>query len=149
MQLDSLDRNIINTLQKGFPLTESPYQDVAEGLGTTEPELISRLQSMLDEGVLTRFGPMFQIERLGGAFTLAAMKVPSDQFDLVVEQVNQFPEVAHNYQRDHDFNMWFVIATEDVNEIETVIGKIETLTGIKVYNMPKLEEYFVNLQFAV
>ena len=149
MQLDSLDRNIINTLQKGFPLTECPYRDVAETLGTTEPELISRLQSMLDEGVLTRFGPMFQIERLGGAFTLAAMKVPSDQFDLVAEQVNQFPEVAHNYQRDHNFNMWFVIATEDVDEIETVIGKIEALTGIKVYNMPKLKEYFVNLQFTV
>lgn len=149
MQLDSLDRNIINSLQKGFPLTESPYRDVAEGLGTTESELISRLQLMLDEGVLTRFGPMFQIERLGGAFTLAAMKVPDDQFDLVAEQVNQFPEVAHNYQRDHDFNMWFVIATEDVAEIEAVIGKIEALTGIKVYNMPKLEEYFVNLQFAV
>ncbi|MCK5092377.1 MAG: Lrp/AsnC family transcriptional regulator [Gammaproteobacteria bacterium] len=149
MQFDSLDRNIINTLQKGFPLTECPYRDAAESLGTTESELISRLKSMLDEGVLTRFGPMFQIERFGGAFTLAAMKVPPDQFDSVAEQVNQFSEVAHNYQRDHDFNMWFVIATEDIGEIEAVIEKIEVLTGIKVYNMPKLEEYFVNLQFAV
>ena len=149
MQFDSLDRNIINTLQKGFPLTEYPYRDAAESLGTTESELISRLKSMLDEGVLTRFGPMFQIERFGGAFTLAAMKVPPDQFDSVAEQVNQFSEVAHNYQRDHDFNMWFVIATEDIGEIEAVIEKIEVLTGIMVYNIPKLEEYFANLQFAV
>lgn len=149
MELDSLDRSIINSLQKGFPTSERPYLEVAEQLGTSEPELISRLQSMLDEGILTRFGPMFQIERFGGAFTLAAMKVPPDQFDSVADQVNQFPEVAHNYQRDHDFNMWFVIATEDSDEIATVIKKIEDLTGIKVYNMPKLEEYFVNLQFAV
>lgn len=147
--LDDLDRRIINNLQGGFPICEYPYKVAAEQLGTDENTLISRLSVLLEKGLLSRFGPMFHAERLGGGLTLAAMKVPLDQFDSVMEQVNQFPEVAHNYQRDHDFNMWFVIATEDVDEIEIVIRKIENVTGIKVYNMPKSEEYFVNLKIAV
>ena len=149
MQLDYLDRQIINTLQRGFPVTERPYQDVAEVLGTSESELLSRLQILLDENYLTRFGPMYQVEKLGGTFTLAAMKVPMERFGSVSEYVNSFYEVAHNYQRDHEFNMWFVIATEKKEEIDNVIERIETLTGIKVYNMPKQQEFFIKLQLHV
>lgn len=149
MQLDVLDRKIINTLQKGFPVTERPYQDVSEILGTTESELISRLHTLLDENFLTRFGPMYQVEKLGGAFTLAAMQVPLHRFEAVADFVNSFYEVAHNYQRDHEFNMWFVIATEKKEEIGEVINRIEKLTGIKIYNMPKEQEFFINLQLSV
>ncbi len=149
MQLDSLDRQIINTLQKGFPVSERPYHDVAEILGTSETELLSRLRKLLDDNYLTRFGPMYQVEKLGGTFTLAAMKVPIERFDSVAAYVNSFYEVAHNYQRDHDFNMWFVIATEKKEEINNVIDRIKTLTGIKVYNMPKQQEFFIKLQLHV
>ena len=147
--MDELDRRIINNLQGGFPICEHPYTVVAEQLDTDENTLIRKVSALLEKGLLSRFGPMYHAERLGGGLTLAAMKVPFNQFDVVAEQVNQFPEVAHNYQREHDFNMWFVIATEDIDEIESVIKDIENITGIKVYNMPKTEEYFVNLKIAV
>ncbi|MEN8168981.1 MAG: AsnC family transcriptional regulator [Pseudomonadota bacterium] len=145
--LDTLDRAIINELQGGFPICESPYAVVAEQLGTSEGELISRLQRLLDEKILSRFGPMYHAERLGGGLTLAAMAIPDEQFDAVADQVNAFPEVAHNYAREHELNMWFVLATETPQRIDEVIREIEATTGFNVINMPKEEEFFIGLRF--
>ncbi|HNC80635.1 MAG TPA: Lrp/AsnC family transcriptional regulator, partial [Rhodocyclaceae bacterium] len=123
--LDALDRALINALQGGFPLCDAPYQAVAEQLGTTEAEVLARLRRLLDERVLTRFGPMFQVERLGGRFVLAALAVPEARFDTVAAQVNALPEVAHNYRREHHLNMWFVLATETPDGIADAIRRIE------------------------
>jgi DNA-binding Lrp family transcriptional regulator len=145
--VDAIDRDIINNLQGGFPLSERPYAEAAAKLGLTEDELIRRLDGLLEKGALTRFAPMYHAERLGGALTLAAMKIPPPDFERVAEIVNGFPEVAHNYAREHEFNMWFVLATETPQRIDEVIGEIEKATGYSVYNMPKLEEFFVGLRF--
>jgi DNA-binding Lrp family transcriptional regulator len=145
--LDTLDRAIINEMQGGFPLCDSPYAEVATQLGTSEGELIKRLQRLLDEGVLSRFGPMYHAERLGGGLTLAAMAIPESEFERVAEQVNALPEVAHNYARDHELNMWFVLATETPERIGETIGEIEQITGYPVYNMPKQKEFFIGLRF--
>ena len=148
MQPDPLDRRIINALQGGFPLCEEPYREVAVSLGIDEAELIGRLQRMLDARVLTRFGPMFQIEAIGGAFVLAALAVPEDRFDEVAAQVNALPEVAHNYRREHALNMWFVLATETVEDIAQAIARIEQETGLAVYAFPKEREFFVEMKLA-
>ena len=145
--MDAIDRNIINNLQGGFPVCERPYAEAAARLGLSEDELIARLETLLTQGTLTRFGPMYHAERLGGALTLAAMKIPPAEFDRVAEIVNSFPEVAHNYARDHVLNMWFVLATETPERIGEAIAAIEKATGFPVYNMPKLEEFFVGLKF--
>lgn len=147
--LDEIDRRIINRLQDGMPVCDEPYRVIAGELGIRETELLHRLQSMLDDKTLTRFGPMFHAERLGGGLALAAMRVPEAEFERVSTQVNQLPEIAHNYQRAHEFNMWFVIATEQLDEVDTVVQRIESLTGFPVYNMPKIEEYYVGLRFPV
>ena len=147
--MDELDRAMVNALQGGLPICERPYAEVAERLGTNEAELIRRLEALLADGTLSRFGPMYHAERMGGALTLCAMQVPEHDFDAVADKVNAFPEVAHNYARGHAFNMWFVLATEDPTRIEQVIGEIETATGLRVYNMPKLEEFYVGLKLAV
>ncbi|NOV32673.1 Lrp/AsnC family transcriptional regulator [Methylomonas sp. ZR1] len=144
--MDAIDKAIINRLQQGFPVCAAPYQRVAEELGLVEAELLSRLQNMLADGVLSRFGPMYHAEQMGGALTLAALKVPEARFDEVTEIVNSFPEVAHNYARNHLLNMWFVLATEQPEQVATVIAEIERLTGLTVYNMPKISEYYVGLQ---
>ncbi|MGE5467439.1 MAG: Lrp/AsnC family transcriptional regulator [Ignavibacteria bacterium] len=144
--LDSLDRRIINALQGGFPLCDEPYREVAESLGIAEDELLARLDRMLEERVLTRFGPMFQVERIGGRFVLAAMKVPEADFERVTAAVNAFPEVAHNYRRDHAFNMWFVLATERPEGIEATVAAIEAATGLPVFPFPKEREYFVEMK---
>ena len=147
--MDSLDRRIINELQIGFPICERPFMKVAKDLGTSESELVTRLRCMLDDGLLTRFGPLFNVEEMGGAVSLCAMQVPAPRFDEVENKVNAYPQVAHNYQRDHDMNMWFVLATETSEELKDTIKDIESDTGLPVFNFPKQEEYFVGLHFHV
>ncbi len=141
--MDKTDLKIIKRLQYGFPVCEYPYAEVAKELELHESELISRLSNMLHERTLTRFGPMYHAEILGGGLSLAAMSIPKEQFKHVAEIVNAMPEVAHNYERTHELNMWFVIATEHPEELDDVISQIEEKTGFHVYNMPKLEEFYV------
>ena len=146
--LDALDRRIINAVQGGFPLSDEPYREVAESLGIATEELLRRLAAMLENKVLTRFGPMFQIERMGGAFVLAALAVPEARYGEVSAQVNAFAEVAHNYRREHAINMWFVLATETPQGIADTIARIEAVTGLTVYAFPKEREYFVELKLV-
>lgn len=147
--LDIIDRKIINDLQGGFPICERPYAEVAKRLEISEQMLIDRLSNLLEQGVLSRFGPLYHAEKLGGGLTLAAMKVPEQDFEKVANQINAFPEIAHNYARNHNFNMWFVIATETPERIVEVIKEIEEKTGLPVYNMPKQAEYFIGLKLDV
>ncbi len=144
--LDDVDRKLINALQGDFPLVPEPYRQVAETLGLSEAELLRRLDAMLERRVLTRFGPMFQIERAGGAFVLAALRVPEAEFERVAAQVNAFPEVAHNYRREHALNMWFVLATATPLGIAEAIAAIEAATGLTVFAFPKEREYFVEMK---
>lgn len=144
--LDDTDRAILNALQDGFPLTPRPYDDAAEPLGIAGSELISRLTRMRQIGAITRFGPFFDAAAMGGAFCLCAMEVPEDRFDEVLAQVNAHPEVAHNYERTHALNMWFVLATDRPDGIERTAQEIEAETGLKVMLFPKLEEYFIGFR---
>ncbi len=146
--IDALDRTIINALQGDFPLSERPYLEVAGRLGISEDELLARLERMLTGRVLTRFGPMFQVERMGGAFVLAAVAAPEENYDQVAEQINAFPEVAHNYRREHALNMWFVLATETREGIADAVARIEAATGLPVFAFPKEREYFVEMKLV-
>jgi len=148
-RIDAVDRRIIDALQGGFPLVDEPYRLLADRLGLAEQELLARLERMLAERVLTRFGPMFQIERMGGRFVLAAMAVPEARFESVAGQVNRLPEVAHNYRREHRLNMWFVLATETAAGIDEALARIEADTGLPVYAFPKEREYFVDMRLSV
>jgi len=146
MELDATDRAIINLLQDGISVCEQPFRVPAETLELDEAVLIERLHALLDSGVLSRFGPMFDAERLGGAFTLCAMRIPPARFDQVAEIVNGFHEVAHNYEREHEYNMWFVIGAASRERVDRVIDAIEEQTGIEVLDLPKLEEFYVGLR---
>ena len=147
--MDELDRQLINRLQHGLPLVRQPWQQVAEELHCPASELLDRLHDLLEDGMLTRFGPMFDIERLGGAFTLAALAVPEARFDAVAEQLNALPQVAHNYRREHRWNMWFVLACGTEAELAATLSRIEALTGLAVLNLPKEHTYHVGLYFPV
>ena len=143
---DDVDRRLINALQGGFPLAREPYREVARQLGLDEADVMRRIDALLEGGVLTRFGPMFQIERAGGAFVLAALRVPAERFDEVATIVNGFDEVAHNYRREHALNMWFVLATATPEGIPRAIAAIEAATGLEVFAFPKEREYFVGMR---
>jgi DNA-binding Lrp family transcriptional regulator len=111
-----------------------------------EATLIARIAALREAGVLSRFGPLWKAEGLGGAVTLAAIAVPEARFEAVAALVNAHPEVAHNYARDHRLNMWFVLATEDAAGIAATISAIEAETGLSVLNMPREAEYHVGLR---
>ncbi|OOE09445.1 AsnC family protein [Stutzerimonas degradans] len=147
--MDDFDRQLINRLQHGLPLVRQPWQALAEELGSSSEALRARVQALLDDGTLTRFGPMFDIERLGGAFTLAALSVPEERFDEVAAVLDAMPEVAHNYRREHAWNMWFVLGCATPEGIAETIARIEAQTGLPVLNLPKEETYHVGLHFPV
>jgi DNA-binding Lrp family transcriptional regulator len=142
----AVDRKIIAKMQGDFPISERPYAEVAEQLGIAEDELLQRLESLLADKVLTRFGPMFQVERMGGAFVLAALAVPEARYEEVTALVNELPEVAHNYRREHALNMWFVLATETQAGIAETIARLEYDTGLPVFAFPKEREFFVEMK---
>lgn len=147
--LDAIDRLIVNSLQGGFPISAHPYAEAAERLGLSEAELIARLSRLVETGVASRFGPLWNSEELGGAVCLAAMAIPAERFDAVTGIVNAHPEIAHNYARDHALNMWFVVSAEKPERIDAVMAEITQETGIKVWPMPKEEEYFVGFRVEV
>lgn len=140
---------LIDYLHGGFPLSERPYAEVGVALGMDEAAVIASLQSLLERGYLTRFGPLFQIERAGGKFVLAALQAPQERFEEVTALVNALPEVAHNYRREHALNMWFVIGAESPQAATEAIARIEADTHLKVYAFPKEKEFFVELRLPL
>ncbi|WP_428643937.1 Lrp/AsnC family transcriptional regulator [Roseibium sp.] len=146
IELSDLDRTLINRLQDDLPLTARPFVPLAKDLGLEEEEVVDRIRRLRDDGLLTRFGPFFDAEALGGAFCLCAMAVPEERFEEVLTKVNAYPEVAHNYERDHRLNMWFVLATEDQAAISRTARDIERDTGLDVLLFPKEREYFIGFR---
>ncbi len=146
MPMDSTDRRIIEALQEGFPICEHPYAAAAGSLGITEAELLERLRRLLERGVLTRFGPLYNADRMGGANVLAAMAVPEADFERISQIVNRQTEVAHNYRREHRLNMWFVVAADTPDKVDAALRRIEAESGLPVYRFPKEREYFVDLR---
>ncbi len=146
--LDDTDRAILNRMQDDLPLTSHPYAAIADELGIEESDLLSRLSRMKEDRVITRFGPFFDAAAMGGAFCLCAMAVPPQEFETVLTKVNAHPEVAHNYERTHRLNMWFVLATETPEGIAIAAEAIERDTGITVLQFPKLQEFFIGFRVA-
>jgi DNA-binding Lrp family transcriptional regulator len=144
--MDEADRAIVNGLHGGFPLCSHPYAAAGQALGMTEDELLARLNALLASKTLTRFGPLFDAARMGGEFTLCALSVPAADFERVAQLVNALPEVAHNYERAHRYNMWFVLATRSPQATREAIARIEAQTGYPVLELPREAEYFVELR---
>jgi DNA-binding Lrp family transcriptional regulator len=168
VRIDLADARLIERLHGDFPLVDRPFAQVADELGCSEDEVLERLTSLLAHGVLTRFGPLFQIERAGGAFVLAALAVPDERFDAVAQLVNAWPEVAHNYRRESTLaqgcacraegrgascgtplNMWFVVAAESPAAAEAVLQRIEADSGLPVLRLSKEREYKVELKLPI
>jgi DNA-binding Lrp family transcriptional regulator len=154
-QLDRTDRAIVNAFQGGFPVVERPFEAAATALrdrsiDITANELLSRIRTLDEDDILTRFGALVNAEEIGGTATLVALHAPEDRFDEIAEQVNAHREVAHNYEREHPhLNMWFVVSVADAGHVERVLADIETETGQTTYNMPKQSEFRVEAKFLL
>lgn len=122
---------------------------IADKLSVTEKVVIEKVNTFLNEGILTRVGPFFNMDKSSGYVSLVAMKVPEDKFESITEIVNSYDQVAHNYKRTHELNMWFVIASPKEEKAFAVLKEIEKKTGLKTYNFPKLKEYALDLFFEI
>lgn len=145
-ELDTTDRRILNALQEGFPLVPRPFAEAVPGI--SEQDLITRLSALREARIITRFGPFLDAEAMGGAFCLCAMEVPPSDFDRVCTLINAAPEVAHNYERAHRLNMWFVLACETPEGIEITALRLEQATGLPILRFPKEREYFIGFRVS-
>lgn len=144
--LCELERNLLNDFQRDFPLTPRPFAALAERAGVDEQLVIDTLTRLHDQGCISRVGPVFRPHAVG-ASTLAALAVPADRLEAVAHQVNGYPEVNHNYQREHDYNLWFVATAPDAEHLDTFLARVERDTGLKVLSLPLRGSYHIDLGF--
>jgi len=149
LELDRNDRRILNRVQGDFPIASRPFLEVGHELGMPEDDVISRVRRLLETGAINRLGPVLNQATLGGERTLAAMHVPPERLEEIAALVNGFAIVSHNYERDHHYNLWFVLSSENPGEIDKVLAAIEQRSGIAVMNLPTLEEYFLGVRFQL
>lgn len=144
--LDALDWRLLNEFQHDFPLSARPYAEIGARLGVSEEEVLARLSRLAAAGAVSRVGAVVRPNTLG-ASTLAAMQVPSEDLERVARLVSAYPEVNHNYEREHAFNLWFVVVATDAAERARVLAEIEAASGYPVYSFPLLEDYHIDLGF--
>jgi DNA-binding Lrp family transcriptional regulator len=144
--LNGLEQSLLNDFQQGFPLSPTPFAEMAEQLGVSEEQVLTTLQQLQQRGAVSRVGPVFRTHSIG-ASTLAAMSVPEERLEEVAAQVNSFDAVNHNYEREHTLNLWFVATAPNEEALQQVLQEIETTTGIEVIALPMLEDYHIDLGF--
>ena len=141
-----LEQRLLNEFQHGLPLTPEPFADIARQLGVYETTVLETLQRLQTEGVVSRVGAVFRPNRIG-ASTLAAMAVPAPMLEEIAKIVSGFAEVNHNYEREHRFNLWFVVVAESEQQLQEVLTEIEDSCGYPVLDLPLLNEHFIDLGF--
>lgn len=140
--MDTLDRRLLNILQSDFPISHRPYRDVADRLGVSETEVLGRLRDLSESGVIRRVGPVFDTRRLGHVSLLVAAAVPPERLDEVARIVSAFPQVTHNYGRDHELNLWFALVCRDPAEADKVMEEIKAATGVALFHILPAEQMF-------
>ncbi len=151
--LTALEKQLLNDYQQGMPLVSEPYSEIAreinlKGFSVTEQEIIDSLSSLKERGMISRVGPVFKPNSIGVS-TLAAIAVPANRVDEVANIVSAFSQVNHNYEREHQFNLWFVVTASSQNEVEQVLEAIELQAGLSVMNLPMEQDYHIDLGFPL
>lgn len=145
---DSTSRKLIDMYQRGLPVCERPYEQMARELGTSEDDVISRLQTLQENQVISRVGPVFEHSR-AGASLLAAVAAPDEQIDLVAATINRAPGVNHNYAREHTYNLWFVMTAPDEETLEERLDELEHQLRLPILRLPMVEGYHIDLGFDI
>lgn len=145
---DTLDFHLLNDFQRDFPLCPAPFAELASRLGVAEKVVLGRLENLRRDGKISRVGAVFAPKRIG-ASTLAAMAVPPEKLDAVAAAVNRFPEVNHNYEREHRYNLWFVVTAASEGRLQATLGAIEQAAGYPLIPLPLLEEFHIDLGFSL
>ncbi len=146
--LNTLEKNLLNNFQHDMSLSTMPYADIARDLGVGEDKIISTLTELQNRGYISRIGPVFTANRIGVS-TLAAMAIPDDELECVARIISTFPEVNHNYEREHHYNLWFVVTACSEEHLDIVLHEIEQHAEHPLMSLPMLEDYFIDLGFKL
>lgn len=146
--MKELEKQLISRFQKLDSINLTPFQTIANKLNVAESDIIGTLQQLTDKGVLSRFGPVFN-HNDAGASVLAALAVPPDQLDIIAEKINQYPEVNHNYAREHHYNLWFVLTAPDQGHLTQVINSITRDINLSPLILPMEKSYYIDLAFPI
>ena len=148
LQLTLTEQRLLDEFQHGFPLEARPFARIADELGISEAAVLDSLQRLQETGAVSRVGPVLQPNRIGVS-TLAALPVPVHRLEDIAALVSEYPEVNHNYQREHRYNLWFVVTAPDRARLDAVLADIETRSGLAVLDLPMQEDYFIDLGFRL
>jgi DNA-binding Lrp family transcriptional regulator len=148
MSCSRIEERLLNDFQRDFPLDARPYARIAEELGVTEEEVIETLDRLLQARTISRIGAIIPPNVIGSSL-LVAMKVPEAQLDSVAAEVSRLPEVNHNYAREHEFNLWFVMTGDHADALDRRLDQIEIQFGYPLLRLPLLEAYFIDLGFPI
>ena len=148
LTLTALEKCLLNEYQRGFPLCASPFAEIAQQLDVSETQVITTLESLQQRGLISRVGPVFAPQR-AGASTLAAIAVPADKLEAVADSISRYEEVNHNYEREHTFNLWFVVTAPDQARVRQVLDEIQAATGLQVLDLPLEHSFYIDLGFPL
>ncbi|QCS43970.1 Lrp/AsnC family transcriptional regulator [Natrinema versiforme] len=146
--IDDVDAALIDGYQSGFPIAERPFRSVAADLGIDESAAVDRVRALRESGIVRRFGAVLNPPVIGSS-TLAAVRAPADRFDEIAAVINDYRQVNHNYARDHEWNMWFVVTAGSQDARDDILAEIEDRTGCAVLDLPMLTDYYIDLEFPV
>jgi DNA-binding Lrp family transcriptional regulator len=146
--LEPLHKHLLNDFQQDFPLTPTPYRDIADQLGVSEDEVLKAFKILSEQQLISRIGPVISPNSIGNS-ALVAMAVADEELQRVADLISKYPEVNHNYERENRFNLWFVVVAEDERHLTQVIADMESQTGYKAMLLPMLADYFINLGFEL
>ena len=148
--MDVIDKKILNIMQKEFPLTERPFEIIAEKCNISEEEALSRVQKMKDNGIIRRIGAVFDGAKLGRVSTLCAARVSQDKLEKFVNAVNAGKGVTHNYLRDNEYNVWFTLNAATAQELESFLADLKKKTGVTdILDMRAVRTFKIDATFEV
>ena len=149
---DLTDLAILNVLQDDLPLVSRPWKTIAERLGITETEILGRMHRLEEAGIIRGISPVLEFRHLGlHAATLVALHVPEERVNEVAAIISSYPEVSHNFKRDHSYSLWFTIAAQNGAGIQRVLHEILDRTGISAsdaLDLPTVKKIKIDVRFS-
>jgi DNA-binding Lrp family transcriptional regulator len=150
---DALDLRILDALQQDIPLVPRPWEELAGRLGITEPALLGRLERLRRAGILRGISPIVESRPLGlTAATLVALPVPDERIGEVAGLISTYPEVSHNFRRDHWFSLWFTLSAKDEHTLQRILEEILRKTGFsrgEILDLPTLKKIKIDVRFPL
>lgn len=147
--MDPVDKNLLDIIQSDFPITSRPYRDIGDCLGITEEDALARVRKLREKGIIRRLGANFQSSRVGFVSSLCAAKIPAEKIEEFVAIVNSHPGVTHNYERDHEYNIWFTLITPTLEARREILAEIEKRCGEPILDLPATRLFKIKVDFSM